>query len=157
MRCCKGFTLIELLITLAIMAVLATLVVPMVQIVEQRQKEQQLRIALKEMRQAIDAYKKASDAGRIRKPMGATGYPPTLQILVDGVEDQGDPKKNKIFFLRRLPRDPMADDPNLSDEQTWMLRSYASEATDVQAGADVYDVLSSSRQLGLNGVAYNKW
>jgi general secretion pathway protein G len=153
----RGFTLIELLITLALLAVLATMVVPMVQVTQQRQKEQELRVALREMRLAIDAYKKASDAGRIRKNLGATGYPPTLSRLVEGEEDQADPKKKKMFFLRRLPRDPMADDPNLSDEQTWRVRAYASEASDPQLGADVYDVMSSSKLQGLNGVPYNRW
>lgn len=153
----RGFTLIELLITLALLAVLATLVVPMVQVTQQRQKEQELRVALREMRLAIDAYKKASDAGRVKKTLGATGYPPTLARLVEGEEDQADPKKNKMFFLRRLPRDPMGDDPNLSDEQTWRVRAYASEASDPQAGADVYDVMSSSKQQGLNGVLYSRW
>jgi prepilin-type N-terminal cleavage/methylation domain-containing protein len=153
----RGFTLIELLITLALLAVLATMVVPMVQVTQQRQKEQALRVSLREMRLAIDAYKKASDAGRIKKSLGATGYPPTLARLVEGEEDQADPKKNKMFFLRRLPRDPMGDDPNLSDEQTWRVRSYASEASDPQPGADVYDVMSSSKLQGLNGVPYNRW
>lgn len=153
----RGFTLIELLITLALLAVLATLVVPMVQVTQQRQKEQQLRVALREMRLAIDAYKRASDAGRIRKSVGATGYPPTLARLVEGEEDQADPKKQKMFFLRRLPRDPMADDPDLADEQTWAVRAYASEAADPQPGADVYDVMSASQQVGLNGVPYNRW
>jgi general secretion pathway protein G len=123
----------------------------------QREREQELRVALHEIRNAIDAYKAASKEGRIAKEAGATGYPTGLDVLVDGVKDQTDPKGHKLYFLRRIPRDPMNPDAQLGDAATWGKRAYASEADDPQEGDDVYDVYSTSTGIGLNGIAYRKW
>lgn len=153
----RGFTLIELLVTLAIMATLATLVVPVAQIQIQRGKEQQLRANLREIRTAIDAYKKAGDEGRIRREAGATGYPKNLELLVEGVDDQRDPKRRKMFFLRQVPRDPFHDEATTPSPDTWRRRSYASEANEPSEGDDVYDIRSRSPLTGLNGAALSQW
>jgi general secretion pathway protein G len=152
-----GFTLIELVVTLAILGVLASLAIPTAQVAVQRTKEQELRIALREIRLALDDYKKAVDAGRVRAGITTSGYPPDLLVLVEGVEDASSPKRAKIYFLRRLPRDPMHPDPTVPAEATWAKRSYGSEPQDPREGNDVYDVLSKSARLGLNGVPYAAW
>ena len=153
----RGFTLIELLVTLAILALLGTLVVPVAQVTAQRRDEVELRRALREIRAGIDAYKKASDEGRVAKAAGATGYPPRLEMLVEGVRDQKSPKQAQIYFMRRLPRDPFHADPAASSAETWGKRSYASEAHGPKEGDDVYDVYSMSGKTALNGTPYNKW
>ena len=154
----RGFTIIELVITVAILSLLATAVVPSAQLVYQRNRESELRASLRAIRAALDAYKQASSTGRIKKELDKTGYPPDLQSLVDGVEDAASPKQGvKIYFLRRLPRDPFWPEATAPAAETWGLRSYASAADDPQPGDDVYDVHSRSSRIGLNGVPYRDW
>ncbi len=152
-----GFTLIELLIVLAIVGLLAALTVPVAEVTVQRSREQDLRIALREIRSAIDAYKKASDDGRVPKQAGSTGYPETLSVLAEGVEDAKDAKKRKVYFLRRIPRDPMYPDAAAEPADTWGKRAYESPPDEPREGKDVYDVYSLSTRTALNGVPYNKW
>jgi general secretion pathway protein G len=160
-RLFKGFTLIELVVTVAIVAILASAAMPMLKVTVQRSKEAELRSNLRQIREAIDAYKKVADIenGSIKKIEGKTGYPPNLEVLVEGVVDGKDLNKNKIRFLRKIPIDPMQPKSETSENvsNNWGLRSYESEANDPKAGDDVYDVYSLSQQVGINGVPYAQW
>jgi general secretion pathway protein G len=147
----SGFSLIELLVTLTILSILASITIPMMEMTVKRTKEQELKSALRTVREAIDAYKQASDEGRITKSMDTSGYPPNLQVLVTGVIDAKDIKKRKIYFLRKIPVDPM------TDSGEWALRSYKSPADRPEPGEDVFDVYSSSDALGTNGTPYYEW
>jgi general secretion pathway protein G len=152
-----GFTLIELIVTVAIVGILAAGAMPMAEVTVQRSKEQALHTALIEIRSAIDAYKEAADTGRISRAADASGYPASLRVLVEGVPDALNPQAAKIYFLRRIPRDPMHGDGSLPAEHTWGLRSYASSAEAPQEGEDVYDVYSTSSGIGLDRVPYREW
>ena len=152
-----GFTLIEVLITLAIVALLATMAMPLAELTVKRGKEQDLRRSLREIRTAIDAYKQAVDEGRIQKSMDATGYPATLELLVEGVADEKKPDKNRIYFLRRIPRDPFATDVTLTAAETWGKRCYESPPDDPSEGDDVYDVYTLNEGTGINGMPYREW
>ncbi len=147
----RGFTLIELVIAVAIVALLATAALPLNELVVQRAKEQDLRRALREIRVAIDAYKQAADEGRLVKRAGESGYPRRLEDLVAGVEDQKSARRDKIYFLRRLPRDPLTEDGK------WGLRAYASPPEDPREGDDVFDVFSMASGKGINGRPYREW
>ena len=150
----EGFTLIELVITLAIVGLLASVAMPLASVATQRNKEQELRTALRTIREGIDAYKRAFDEGRIERKADQSGFPPKLEILVEGVLDMRDPKSGKLYFLRRIPRDPFA---RAGEPATWGLRSYDSTHEAPQAGRDVFDVYSLNQGTGLNGVRYREW
>lgn len=168
-----GFSMIEILMCLALLGLLASLAAPVAQNMNQRRQEQELRRSLQEIRAAIDQYKRAVDEGKILASAPASSYPASLAILVAGAPDIKSPVRRKIFFLRRIPRDPFNDSAasagstgasataNTQQTQTqtqvWGLRSYASEATDPREGTDVYDVYSLSRRIGLNGIPYSQW
>lgn len=156
-RLTAGFTLIELVITVAIVALLASVAVPLHELVVQRGKEQELRRSLRDIREAIDAYKQASDDGRILKRVGESGYPKKLEDLVEGVEDQKTARKERIYFLRRIPRDPFAMDASVSAAATWGKRSYASPPDEPKEGDDVFDVFSLATAKGINGRPYREW
>lgn len=152
----RGFTLIEMLVVVLIMGILAGAATPILQLERRRSQEAELRESLRTIRNALDAYKHAWDEGRIIHNVEESGYPHSLRELVDGVTDVRSPGRQKMYFLRRLPRDPLAD-PALSAEQTWGMRSYASSPDAPEAGADVYDIYSMNPGTGLDGNVYRKW
>ena len=160
-----GFTLIELVITVAIVGLIATVAFPMAELAVQRSKERDLRDALQQIRTAIDAYKQAVDEKRII-PGASSGhlgqvpsaFPPNLQVLVDGVDDAKSAQVGqKIYFLRRMPRDPFFDDPTQAADATWGKRSYASPPEAPAEGDDVFDIYSLSSGVGMNGIPYKQW
>lgn len=154
-----GFTLVELLVTLALVAIAASVVLPLASIAQQRGKEAELRQALRTIRQALDDYKAAADAGRIDKPTGTSGYPPDLDVLAAGVAPSAAAGANAMpfVFLRRVPRDPFHPDKSIPASQTWRTRSYAAPAGQFDAGADIFDVASKSDQVALDGTRVRDW
>lgn len=153
----RGFTLIEMLVTVTIVALLSTIAFPMLELAERRNNEHELRIALRQIRSALDSYKQAVDEGRVVEETKGSGYPPSLEILANGVVDAKSPnKEKKIYFLRKIPRDPLSPSP-VGSPADWGLRSYASGPENPLAGVDVFDVYSRSVGVGLNGVPYREW
>lgn len=160
----RGFTLLEMLVVLAIVGILATAALPLVELSVRRGKEAELRAGLRELRHAIDAYKAAFDARRIAAAGSAddSGYPPSLEVLVDGVAEAasaataGGTPPRRVYFLRRMPRDPFAD-PALPAAATWQTRSYASPPDAPAPGADVFDVLPTAPGTAIDGSPYRQW
>jgi general secretion pathway protein G len=152
-----GFTLVELLVCLAILGFLASVAMPVAEMTVQREKERELKRALWEIRDALDAYRQAREQRAILGSADKSPYPASLQELTLAVNDARSGHEGEILrFLRAVPRDPFAD-PELAPDKTWGLRSYQSEADDPRPGADVYDVYSRSELKGLNGVPLRKW
>ena len=147
----RGYTLVELVVVSATLAVLAGITMPVVKFTVKRSKEMELRVGLREMRAAIDEFKRYSDAGLIPIELGTDGYPKDLEVLVEGVDVVGQIDR-RVRFLRRIPIDPMTGD------EEWGLRSYQDDWDATSwGGENVYDVYSLSGGVGLNGVPYAKW
>jgi general secretion pathway protein G len=151
----RGYSFIELLVVTTIVLILAAAVQPLAKVAITRQKEAELRRALREMRTAIDKFKDAADAQMIpptELKVGSENYPPTLELLVEGVSVANDATGRKLKFLRRVPIDPMTG----SDE--WGMRSYQDKADSTTwGGQNVYDVYSQSGGTGLDGTKYRDW
>jgi general secretion pathway protein G len=153
----RGFTLVEMLAVVTIVGILAAAAQPLAVWVHKRQREAELRLALRTLRGGLDAYWQAAKEGRITLKADDSGYPPDLDSLVRGVPDARDAQQQKrIYFLRRLPRDPMAD-PSLPAAQTWGLRSYDSPPDAPAPGRDVFDVHSRSDGVAIDGSRYRDW
>lgn len=157
----RGFSYVELMFSVTILILLATAATPYLEKTIQRKKESELRESLRQIRTAIDDYKKASDIGKIAKSIDGSGYPNRLEDLVLGVPDITDPQKKKMHFLRSLPVDPMftAEEPSshYRPVDTWGKRAYKSDSENPREGDDVFDVYSLSDKKGLNGVPYQQW
>ncbi len=152
----RGFTLIEMLVVLAMLGVLASAARPLLELSVQRSREHELRQGLRTLREALDAYKRAVEAGQIAQSADGSGYPPSLQLLVDGVPDVKAPDNRRIYLLRRLPRDPFAP-AEMSAAETWGLRAYDSPPGEPRAGKDVFDVFSRSERTALDGTKLKDW
>ena len=148
----RGYSLIELMVVMAVLSVLAVAVLPLAELTRQRDRERELRAALWEIRDAIDAHKRAADTGVIAKV--GDGYPESLEVLTRGVPRVAGGAR--MYFLRRIPADPFAP-PTRDPAKSWGLRSYASGPERPEAGADVYDVFSRSERVGLNGMPLRQW
>lgn len=150
----RGYTLVELLVVLAVLGTLAGMLLPLAEITVQRDREAELKRALWEIRDALDAYKRASDLAAGGAWTASSGYPPSLEALTQGAADPRGGRR--IYFLRRIPRDPFAD-PTLPPALTWGLRGYDSPPEAPRPGADVYDVYSKSTKQALNGTPLGSW
>lgn len=147
----RGYTLVELVVVCATLAILAGISMPVVKFTVKRSKEMELRASLREMRAAIDEFKRYSDAGLIPIELGTDGYPKELEVLVEGVDVIGQIDR-RVKFLRRIPIDPM------TGEEEWGMRSYQDDWDSTSwGGENVYDVYSLSEGMGLNGVPYTLW
>lgn len=147
----RGYSLVEAVVVAAVLAILAAAALPVVKFTVTRNKEADLRQHLRTMRDAIDEYKRYTDNGLIPVDLGTDGYPPELEVLVEGVDVVGQVDMKKKF-LRRIPVDPM------TGEAEWGLRSYQDEPDSSSwSGENVYDVYSLSEGVGLNGVPYAQW
>jgi len=147
----SGMSLVELIVSCAILLILTTAVLPLARVRIKREKERELRYALREMRDAINRYKDASDRGLIQVKVGTEGYPPDLETLVKGVDVVGQVDK-KFRFLRRLPMDPM------THSTEWGMRSMQDDPTSSSfGGQNVFDVFTRSQDKALDGTKYSDW
>jgi general secretion pathway protein G len=148
----RGFTLVELIVSFTIMSLLTTMAVPLASYKVKRDKERELRYALREIRKAIDAYKDASLANKIDVKLGTEGYPESLEILVQGVKLSQSPDGKVIKFLRRIPMDPM------TGTYDWGKRSMQDDPKSQSwGGQNVFDVYTKSTERARDGTPYAEW
>ncbi|MFO7301568.1 MAG: type II secretion system protein [Acidobacteriota bacterium] len=155
LRTSPGYSFVELVVATAVMMILASAALPIARVSIRRQKEAELRQALREMRTAIDEFKRWADAGRISTigvSITADNYPPSLEVLVEGVPYTNDASDRRKKFLRRIPADP------ITGRADWGLRAYTDPPDATTWGGDsVFDVYSKAPGVGLNGVPYRDW
>lgn len=155
----RGVTLMELMVTLVVLSILAATALPYAELTVKRNRELELRQALREVRTAIDRVNQDWRDGRTSKfndAVSEDGFPKTLEVLTEGIES-AQAKGGKIKYLRRIPRDPFAKADTPAAEQ-WALRSYQDDAdTKVWSGKDVFDVRSTSERKAIDGTFYNDW
>lgn len=156
-RVSRGFSLVELLVSVAILGLLASVAMPLAELTARRRNESALRLALRDIRQGIDAYHAAAKNGDIASPLNRNAYPLTLDELTDGVPNIKHPDGALLYFMRRIPRDPMVLDTSIKPVATWGKRSFASPPDKPAEGDDVFDVYSTAPGSGLNGVPYKEW
>jgi general secretion pathway protein G len=144
--------LVELIIAVTILAILSLVAMPLARVQLMREKERELRSALREIRTAIDRYKDAADRGLIQVELGTEGYPPSLDVLVEGVEVANSPEGRRLKFLRRIPRDPM------TNSTEWGTRSYQDELDTLSTGGEnVFDIFTRSQAMAMDGSRYSEW
>jgi general secretion pathway protein G len=148
----RGLTLVELIVAFTIMSLLTTMAVPLARYKVRREKEKELRYALREIHTAIDKYKDMADAGKLGTlKIGTEGYPETLEMLVEGVKAAGEVDK-KVRFLRKIPRDPFT---NSTD---WGKRSNQDDPTSTSwGGQNVFQVYSKTTERAADGTPYSEW
>jgi general secretion pathway protein G len=150
-----GYTFVELIVVGAMLMVLASAILPLAKVTIQRQREVELRRALREMRVAIDRFKDAADQGMIGAvdlKAGSEGYPPDLETLVEGVRMANDASGRKLKFLRRIPIDPV------TKSAEWGMRSYQDDSESTTwGGQNVFDVFTKSTGTALDGTKYKDW
>jgi len=101
MKRSNGFTLIELVITVAVLAILTLGVIPLVQVSVKRQKEDQLRATLREMREAIDQFHREAQAGAQMRGNLQPGQQPATQPNQQNQQNQQNQSVN-IFADSRI-------------------------------------------------------
>jgi general secretion pathway protein G len=148
----RGLTLIELIVAITLLMLLTSMAVPLARYKVRRERERELRMALREIRTAIDKYKDDADLGKLGPTkLESDNYPESLEILVEGVKQAGQVDKKKKY-LRRIPRDPFT---NSTD---WGKRSTSDDPKSTSwGGQNVFDVFTKTTEKAPDGTPYSEW